>query len=179
MPSIDQTENGRNYWRSLQELALTPEFLAELGPEFAAGTDLPPAGTSRRRFLQVMAASVGLAGLTGCRWPKEKIFPYANRPDNRTPGTPVQFATSMDLDGVARGLLATSYDGRPIKIDGNNLHPDSLGATDPSAEASVLELYDPDRSRFPMEAAGGQTFNRTWDEFSTFARSHLAEIRGL
>ncbi len=165
------------YWRSLQELAQTPEFLTELGPEFSEGADLPPHGTSRRRFLQVMAASVSLAGLTGCRWPKEKIFPYANNPDNRTPGVPVQYATCMDLNGAAKGLLATSYDGRPIKIDGNNLHPDNRGANDIQAEASILELYDPDRSRTPLQTEGAETFPRKWDEFLAFARTHFGSVR--
>jgi len=177
MSQVSDTLSGPTYWRSLQELAQSPEFLAELGPEFSEDADLPPQGTSRRRFLQVMAASVSLAGLTGCRWPKEKIFPYANNPDNRTPGTPVQYATCLDLDGAAKGLLATSYDGRPTKIDGNNLHPDNRGANDVIAEASILELYDPDRSRVPTQLKGSDTFQSNWDEFLGFARTHFSACR--
>ena len=177
MSQINESLSGPTYWRSLQELSQSSEFLAELGPEFYEGADLPPQGTSRRRFLQVMAASVSLAGLTGCRWPKEKIFPYANNPDNRTPGTPIQYATCMDLDGAAKGLLATSYDGRPIKVDGNNLHPDNRGANDIFAEASILELYDPDRSRVPTHIEGSESFPKKWDEFLDFARSHFGAVR--
>ncbi len=97
-----------------------------------------------------MGASLGLAGLatTGCiRLPEEKLAPYAHRPENRTPGTPVSYATAMEIGGVAQGLLVTSFDGRPIKIEGNPSHPLNRGAADMLAQASVLELYDPDRSR--------------------------------
>ena len=96
-----------------------------------------------------MGASLGLAGLTatGCiRLPEEKLAPYAHRPENRMPGTPVSYATAFELGGVAQGLLVTSYDGRPIKIEGNPSHPLNAGAADTAAQASVLELYDPDRS---------------------------------
>ena len=97
-----------------------------------------------------MGASLGLAGLatTGCiRLPEEKLAPYAHRPENRTPGNPVSYATAMEIGGVAQGLLVTSFDGRPIKIEGNPSHPLNRGAADMLAQASVLELYDPDRSR--------------------------------
>ena len=98
---------------------------------------------------ETMAASLGLAGLatTGCiRLPEEKLAPYAHRPENRMPGTPVSYATAMEIGGVAQGLLVTGFDGRPIKIEGNPSHPLNRGAADMLAQASVLELYDPDRS---------------------------------
>jgi molybdopterin-containing oxidoreductase family iron-sulfur binding subunit len=106
-------------------------------------------GESRRGFLKIMGASVALAGLTGCRWPDEKIVEYARRTPGRVPGTPAQFATVRTLNGVGTGLLITSYDGRPIKVEGNPLHPDSLGATDAMMQAAILEIYDPDRSHAP------------------------------
>src|SRR5208283_6204817 len=85
---------------------------------------------------------------SGCiRLPEEKLAPYAHRPENRSPGTPVGYATAMEIGGVAQGLLVTSFDGRPIKIEGNPSHPLNRGAADSLAQASVLELYDPDRSR--------------------------------
>ncbi|NUN94765.1 MAG: TAT-variant-translocated molybdopterin oxidoreductase [Candidatus Omnitrophica bacterium] len=177
MSPINSTESGQGYWRSLQELARDPAFLAELGPEFAEAADSPPEGTSRRRFLQVMAASVGLAGLTGCRWPKENIYPYANRPDGRMPGVPVKYATCLDLGGSARGLLATSYDGRPIKVDGNDLHPINRGANDVLAEASVLDLYDPDRTRGPIRVEKGEPYYDSWDHFNTTAHGIFAAMR--
>ncbi len=138
-----------DYWRSLEQLADTPEFRAGLERQPALGAD-EALHASRRRFLQTMGASLGLAGLatTGCiRLPEEKLAPYAHRPENRTPGTPVSYATAMEIGGVAQGLLVTSFDGRPIKIEGNPSHPLNRGAADSLAQASVLELYDPDRSR--------------------------------
>jgi MoCo/4Fe-4S cofactor protein with predicted Tat translocation signal len=137
-----------HYWRSLEQLADTPEFRAGLERQPALGA-AEALHASRRRFLQTMGASLGLAGLatTGCiRLPEEKLEPYAHRPENRTPGTPVSYATAFELGGVAQGLLVTSYDGRPIKVEGNPSHPLNAGAADVAAQASVLELYDPDRS---------------------------------
>jgi Fe-S-cluster-containing dehydrogenase component/anaerobic selenocysteine-containing dehydrogenase len=132
---------------------------------------------SRRQFLKVMGASLALAGMTGCRWPKEKIVPYANRPEGRTPGVPERYATAMEIGGVATGLLVTSYDGRPIKIEGNPQHPFSLGATSAIHQASVLELYDPDRSRTVIRREGGQEFTQTWDDLAAFMRTHFADVR--
>ena len=138
------------YWRSLEQLADTPEFRAGLERQPALGAE-EALHASRRRFLKTMGASLSLAGLaatTGCiRLPEEKLAPYAHRPENRTPGTPVSYATAMEIGGVAQGLLVTSFDGRPIKIEGNPSHPLNRGAADMLAQASVLELYDPDRSR--------------------------------
>ena len=136
------------YWRSLEQLADTPEFRAGLERQPALGAT-EALHASRRRFLQTMGASLGLAGLTatGCiRLPEEKLAPYAHRPENRTPGTPVSYATAFEIGGVAQGLLVTSYDGRPIKVEGNPSHPLNAGAADSAAQASVLEVYDPDRS---------------------------------
>ena len=140
---------GPRYWRSLEQLADTPEFRAGLERQPALGA-AEALHASRRRFLQTMGASLGLAGLatTGCiRLPEEKLAPYAHRPENRTPGNPVSYATALEIGGVAQGLLVTSFDGRPIKIEGNPSHPLNRGAADMLAQASVLELYDPDRSR--------------------------------
>ena len=137
---------------------------------------------SRRRFLQTMGASLGLAGLaaTGCiRLPEEKLAPYAHRPENRMPGTPVSYATAYELGGVAQGLLVTSYDGRPIKVEGNPSHPLNAGAADTAAQASVLEVYDPDRSfgvlkktlfrgdggDGPESKPGSGLVTSSWDEF--------------
>jgi len=149
------------YWRSLEQLADTPEFRAGLERQPALGAE-EALHASRRRFLKTMGASLSLAGLagTGCiRLPEEKLAPYAHRPENRTPGTPVSYATAFEIGGVAQGLLVTSCDGRPTKIEGNPSHPlngdradmpehlPKHGAADILAQASVLELYDPDRSR--------------------------------
>src|ERR671912_553003 len=101
----------------------------------------------RRRFLKLMGASLALAGASACtRQPDELIVPYVRQPENVVPGRPLFFATAMPLSGSAIGLLAESHQGRPTKIEGNPDHPASLGATDAYAQASVLQLYDPDRS---------------------------------
>jgi molybdopterin-containing oxidoreductase family iron-sulfur binding subunit len=140
---------------------------------------LPPATShqplaSRRDFLTLMGASVGLAGLGGCiRMPEEKLAPYARRPVGRSPGVPVTYATAMEIGGVAQGLLVTSVDGRPVKIEGNPLHPLNQGATDAIAQASILDLYDPDRSRGVIRRVDGQRIESSWDEFARWAKESI------
>jgi molybdopterin-containing oxidoreductase family iron-sulfur binding subunit len=117
-----------------------------------------------------MGASLGLAGLSGCiRWPEEKLAPYAHRPHNRLPGQPVSYATAMELGGMGQGLLAVSFDGRPIKIEGNPTHPLNQGAADAIAQASVLEVYDPDRSRGVVRREGDTHTASSWAEFVHWA----------
>ncbi len=166
--------DGARYWRSLDELAQTPEFQEAVRREFPNDDfdRLPPA--TRRQFLKVMGASLAMAGLTACRWPKETIVPFAHRPEGRTPGVPEHFATSIELGGAALGMLVTSFDGRPIKAEGNPLHPDSLGALSAVAQAQVLELYDPERSRRLLQREGGQAFAREWPDFERAAAELFA-----
>src|SRR6188474_1835469 len=138
---------GREYWRSLEAVSETPEFKEFLHREFPQNASewLDPVG--RRGFLKLMGASLALAGATACtRQPEELIVPYVRQPENLVPGRPLFFATAMPLSGSAIGLLAESHEGRPTKIEGNPDHPASLGATDAYSQASVLQLYDPDRS---------------------------------
>ena len=177
MPSVKPTMTGRQYWRSLDELADTPAFRAFVEREFPEGTWEQCGPATRRQFLKVMGASFALAGLTSCRWPEEKIVPYARRPEGRNPGVPVQYATAFELGGVATGLLVTSYDGRPIKIEGNPLHPYSGGAANAIMQASILDLYDPDRSRRIIRRERGRETTQTWDDFVGFARPHFAALR--
>src|SRR5215213_7488921 len=135
-------------WRSLDELAQTPQFLEMLGREFPHAASEWDDGTSRRSFLKLMAASLALAGLSSCtRRPQEKIVPYVQQPEEIVPGKPLFFATAHLLGGYARGVLVESHEGRPTKIEGNPDHPASLGGTDVFMQASVLDLYDPDRSQ--------------------------------
>ena len=140
---------GRDYWRSLEELASNDGFQELLEREFprqAAEWQGDAAG--RRQFLKVMGASMALAGLSACtRQPTETIVPYVRQPEEVIPGKPLFFATAVPLLGVAMGVLVESHLGRPTKVEGNPDHPASLGATDAIAQASVLELYDPDRSQ--------------------------------
>ncbi|HSM51350.1 MAG TPA: TAT-variant-translocated molybdopterin oxidoreductase, partial [Thermoanaerobaculia bacterium] len=139
---------GPQYWQSLEELAATPEFEEMLHREFPRFASEWPSGVSRRNFLQLAAASLGLAGLTACtRQPLEKIVPYVRQPEEVVPGRPLHFATAMPLAGFATGLLVESHTGRPTKIEGNPEHPASLGATDAVTQAAILGLYDPDRTQ--------------------------------
>ena len=182
MPPLSQPTTGQSYWRSLEEWADTPAFRELVEREFPSLAPELLTSATRRQFLKLMGASLALGGLAGCRWPKENIVPYADRPKNRTPGVPVQFATALELGGVATGLLVTSYDGRPIKIEGNDRHPFSRGKTNAIQQATILELYDPDRSRWSARRTGasdgGTRTNQTWDAFAAFAKTHFAEVRG-
>lgn len=163
--------NSPRYWRTLDELADTPEFREWIAKEFPHGVALE--GLSRRRWLQLMAASFTLAGLAGCRWEKTEIAPFVHRPVGRIPGKPERFATAMDLSGEVTGLVATCVDGRPIKLEGNPIHPTSLGGTDSFAQAAVLQLYDPDRSRDVVARSDGQWVVRSWEDFTAALRQRI------
>jgi molybdopterin-containing oxidoreductase family iron-sulfur binding subunit len=139
---------GREYWRSLESVAETPEFTEFLHREFPqqASEWLDPVG--RRGFLKLMGASLALAGVSACtRQPAETIVPYVRQPEEIVPGKPLFYATAMPLSGSGLGLLVESHEGRPTKIEGNSDHPSSRGATDVYAQAAILGLYDPDRSQ--------------------------------
>jgi MoCo/4Fe-4S cofactor protein with predicted Tat translocation signal len=139
---------GRRLWRGLEELADTPEFRNHLENEFPHGPNDPGTKFDRRDLLKVMAASAAFAGLSGCtKLPTQKIVPYVRQPEEIVPGKPLFYATAVTLNGVAIGVLVESHMGRPTKIEGNPDHPASLGATDVFSQASILGLYDPDRSR--------------------------------
>jgi molybdopterin-containing oxidoreductase family iron-sulfur binding subunit len=138
---------GKPYWRSLEEAADTEAFREMLHREFPSRASEWTDPLTRRRFLTLMGASLALAGVSGCsQAPPEKIVPYVRQPEQIVPGKPLFFATAMVLGGSAVGLLVESHEGRPTKVEGNPSHPASLGATDSFAQASVLGLYDPDRS---------------------------------
>jgi MoCo/4Fe-4S cofactor protein with predicted Tat translocation signal len=155
---------GKKYWRSLEELAEGEEFRQLLSQQYPRGAAALDGAMSRRRFLQLIGASMALAGLAGCtaNQPNETIVPYVRQPEGLIPGVASYYATAMILRGYALGILAESHEGRPTKIEGNPDHPASLGATDPYAQALVLELYDPDRSKYVLNA-GQQS---SWDQFA-------------
>src|SRR6267143_1062186 len=150
-------KTGPEYWRSLEEL---PKGASEWVDS-----------VSRRGFLKVMGASMALAGMTGCvRLPLEPIVPYVRQPEDVIPGRPMFYATAMTLGGYASPILVESHLGRPTKIEGNDRHPASLGGTDIFAQASILTMYDPDRSQSVM-SMGDQ---RSWQSFLTVIRGPLA-----
>src|ERR1700757_5006530 len=144
---IERTQ-GPEYWRSLEELAGSPEFQEMLHREFPKGASEWLDSVSRRGFLQLMGASLAMAGMTGCtKLPLQEIVPYVRQPEQVVPGVAMYFATAFPLSGYANPLLVESHLGRPTKIEGNNLHPASLGGTDIFAQASILGMYDPDRAQ--------------------------------
>lgn len=159
------SSQGKQYWRSLDELAGTEAFQKLMRREFPAQATVWPDSLSRRKFLSLMGASLALAGLSGCSVrpaPEGEIVPYVRPPEEVVPGRPLFFATAMTLGGAAVGLLVENHMGRPTKIEGNPDHPASRGATDLYSQASVLDLYDPDRSQTVTHL--GQA--RTWEEAS-------------
>ena len=144
---------GKKYWRSLEAVAETPEFQQWLHREYPAGASEWPEGQSRRDFLKLMAASFALAGVTACtRQPQETIVPYVKQPEEMIQGIGLQYATAMAIGGYATGLLVESHEGRPTKVEGNPDHPMSLGAANVFHQASVLELYDPERTKTVLRA---------------------------
>lgn len=174
---------GKDYWRSLEELADTPafrEFVQREYPQHAEEWDDP---IERRTFLKLMGASLALAGLSGCVYqPPEKIVPYVRQPEEEVPGKALYFATASTLGGIATPLLAKSTEGRPTKLEGNPDHPNShngnandLGssATDIFSQASVLTLYDPDRSQTTLY----RDESRPWSTFVGEIRTALDEQR--
>ena len=169
-------KTGPQYWRSLEELAGSPAFQEALHREFPKGASEWLDKASRRGFLKVMGASLGLAGMTGCvKLPLEPIVPYVRQPENVIPGRPMYYATAMTLGGYANPLLVESHLGRPTKVEGNDRHPLSMGGTDIFAQASLLGLYDPDRSQ-TVNSMGDV---RSWQGFLAAIRGPLTAQKSL
>ncbi|QDT64831.1 TAT-variant-translocated molybdopterin oxidoreductase [Calycomorphotria hydatis] len=180
----DSLGNRRpKYWRSLNEIEQKPEFQEFLHREFPQAASEFPEGVSRRRWLQLMGASLSLAGVAGCRWAEEDFVPFSARAANRIPGEPQMFATFLQLRGLAQGLLVTNVDGRPIKVDGNPQHPEwakhaghskspnkTYGPSDSFAQASVLNLYDPDRVSEPVAKMGDKRVSKTTDDIKSLLK---------
>ncbi len=172
-------KDGQDYWRSLNELAETEEFQEYLHREFPEGASELSEGLGRRKFIQLMGASLAFAGLTACtRQPKELIVPYVRAPEQVVPGKPLYFASAISQDGFARGVLVESHMGRPTKIEGNPLHPANpregakFGPTDIFTQATILDLYDPDRTQVPVSS--GQM--STWTRFRASLATELAKL---
>jgi MoCo/4Fe-4S cofactor protein with predicted Tat translocation signal len=179
----DGKQDGKQYWRSLEELADSPEFREFVEREYPQQAEEWNDPFSRRTFIKLMGASLALAGLTSCVYqPPEKIVPYVNQPEDMVPGKPLYFATAMPLSGVATPLLVKSNEGRPTKVEGNPDHPNNLNAdlnqkgtsaTDLFAQASILTLYDPDRS----QTLTYRDEIRPWTAFVAEINSALEEQR--
>src|SRR6266496_877286 len=143
-----EKKNSPEFWRSLEELAGKPEFREMMHREFPKGASEWLDAVSRRGFLKLMGSSLALAGMTACtKQPFEPIVPYVRQPEDVIPGRPMFYATAFTLGGYATPLLVESHMYRPTKIEGNDKHPASQGGTDVYAQASILDMYDPDRSQ--------------------------------
>jgi len=175
----EKEKTGPEYWRSLEELVGSEAFQSALHREFPKGASEWVDSVSRRGFLKVMGASLGLAGLTattGCvRLPSEPIVPYVRQPEGVIPGRPMYYATAVTLGGYASPVLVESHLGRPTKIEGNDLHPASLGGTDIFTQASILGLYDPDRSQ-TVTSMGDV---RSWQAFMSAIRGPLSAQKAV
>src|SRR6185369_9841794 len=152
IPPQDPTPaTGRLYWRGLDELAETPEFKQFLEREFPQGASELTDPVSRRHFVKIMSASFALAGIglgsAGCRKPEDRLMPFGKAEENFVHGTSQYFATAMPTRTGAVPLVAKSYEGRPVKLEGNPLYPGTNGGTDRYVQASILNLYDPDRAQ--------------------------------
>lgn len=175
-PSASSSESSAKtprYWRSLSEFRQDEKFVSEsLHREFPVAASEFPEGVSRRRWMQLMGASLAMAGAAGCRYPEELIAPFVIRPTDRTPGEPYQTATNFELAGDVVHLLISCVDGRPIKVEPNKSHPTG-GQAGHYAQASILGLYDPDRVRgedgVPIRLEdNGRRMESSWETFETF-----------
>jgi Fe-S-cluster-containing dehydrogenase component len=159
------------YWRTLDEKSDPSAYRLRTEPEFSSAWD---GNLSRRDMLKLSGAALALAGLIACRRsPLEKIVPYARQPEQTLPGKPLFYATAMTLNGAARGILVETHEGRPTRIEGNPLHPDSLGGADPFMQAAILSLYDPDRSQSVLRRG----VLDTWAGFLAALHARLDEHR--
>src|SRR5258706_7837426 len=171
-----QSKTGKQYWRTLEELAGDPQFEELLHREFPRQAPSEwDDSVDRRDFLKLMAASLAFAALPGCgRTPEQLVVPSVRQPEGMLLGKPQFYATAVPFGADAIGLLVESHEGRPTKIEGNPDHPSSLGATNVFAQASVLNLYDPDRAQTVTKFGEIQT----WAAFLDSAQAIAAETKG-
>ena len=180
-PSEQPTPTGRKYWRSLGELQDTPEFRAALEREFPAGAAELAAGedgVTRRNFLQLMGASLALAGfgVSGCRRPETYLMPFSKSVEWLVPGRPLFYATAMPRRRGAMPLIGECNNGRPTKLEGNPLHPASNGATDTMAQCAILDLYDPDRARRFLDGGSGKLEESDNAKFVEYLKTLATEM---
>ena len=178
-----QPNGAGDMWRSLREWENTPEFQELVRKEFPTAEPDKLGPVDRRRFLQLIGASAALASATSCRYEREELRPFAQRPEGYVPGDRRIYASAMERAGVALPLHVTTVDGRPIKVDGNPGHPASGGGSDAQAQASILEFYDPDRSHGVSRWKDGQRQPDDpkavqWEKALGALRSSLAQRRG-
>ncbi len=163
--------NQTTYWKSLGELARNEEYIKYEGKEFPENASEMTDQVSRRSFLRVMGASIALAGFAACRKPAQKILPYSKMPEDLVLGKPLYYASAMPFLGSLTGLVIENNEGRPTKVEGNELHPSSSGRTNIYHQAAILSLYDPDRAR-SVKKDGEDIFD---GDFISFASEHFSD----
>jgi molybdopterin-containing oxidoreductase family iron-sulfur binding subunit len=174
----DPWPGSPRYWRSLEDRALDDTGDREQSvPEFPKGyVETPPNDeawqVSRRGLLGAMAATLALVGAEGCRRPVEKIVPYTKMPEDVIPGVPAHYATVIRRRGDAIGLIVESHEGRPTKVEGNEAHPSSFGGADLVTQATILDLYDPERSTTPRKTGAPAG----WEDFETELLAKLSSF---
>jgi MoCo/4Fe-4S cofactor protein with predicted Tat translocation signal len=168
VPSRSAAAGSERQWSGIEDLSDDPAFQTWVDAEYPAAAEFAP--TARREFLKLMGASFALAGLSGCeKSPFVAAIPYVYQPEEETPGIPRYYATAVTFDGYAQPVIATTYSGRPTKLDGNPDHPVTQGRSDIFMQAAVLQLYDPDRAQGPTRHGDPVT----WDDVV----SHIGELR--
>ncbi len=167
---------------TLKQVDESQEIRDAIDRDFGSAIEDLNDAVSRRRWLQLMGASLALGGMSGCRYEQEQYAPFAFRPQNRVPGIPEHYSAMIDFAGVAQPLLAKTYDGRPIKLDGNPDHPAVQGASTCFTQAAILNLYDPDRLREPLklqdlgdDSENGNYVEATWQDVLDAGRKALAD----
>lgn len=168
---MSDQSNQTTYWKSLNELAQNKEYKNFVEREFPEDATELSDQVSRRSFLRVMGASIALAGFASCRKPIQKILPYSRQPEDMVLGEPLFYATGMPFQDSMSGLLVTNVEGRPNKIEGNEDHPGSKGRTSIYNQASILGLYDQDRSRSPRR----NDERTSKEDFIAFAAEHFSD----
>jgi len=177
--NIETEPEMLKYWRSPDQRQITPEYIKSLQDEYSFAAPDQAIGVDRRDMLKLMGASLALAGVgTACRRPDIKIMPYTKQPEYVIPGLPNYFATAMPAINDSIGIVVESHEGRPTKIEGNPGHSSSLGAANFQAQASVLQLYDPDRSRAPRKLINEERKTLDWAEWDGFVTDKLSTESG-
>ncbi len=166
---------SRTYWRSLAQIEDRPDYRDALEREFPEGASELPDGMSRRDMMLLVGASLSLAGLAGCRRPVEEIVPYVAPPEDIVPGIPRYYATTMPFRRSAYGLIVESHEGRPTKIEGNPAHPSTLGASSARVQASMIGLYDPDRSQSITQRGSLKSWNDFVTAWTELSKAHAAD----
>lgn len=160
-----------NYWKSLNELAQNEEYERFVEREFPEDATELKDGFSRRTFLRMMGASIALAGFAACRRPVQKILPYSKQPEEVIPGVPNYYASAMPFQDALTGIVIENHEGRPTKIEGNEMHPASGGSSSKFNQAAMLGMYDPDRSRNVIKDGERSSYTN----FQSFCQQHFGD----